>query len=379
MIAKLPESITVSAPGKMILAGEWAVLEKNCPCLVAAVDYRVKATIKESKSYLLTSKEIGAKIFPVLFEENIFFSGSFVPEKMRSRYFFLEHAYLMTARYLREKKIAKRIFALEIKSGFKNNRGGKLGFGSSAAVTAAAVAAILAFHGVGIQSAAGQMTVFKLASLAHYLAQGKKGSCFDVAASTFGGLLLYEAFDQKEVLENLARGNLKDSVKKKWPSLIIKKLTWPPCLRLIVGDSGQSASSPLLISRFKKFRVRKEKIFHAVALKIRKVVLKLMGAIKTNDEKEILRLIRKNRRLLQELAKKAKINLETRKLKLMADSAESAGLAGKFSGAGGGDIGFAACFSAKEEKKIRQKWRERRVELVPFQLTENGLTIEKRN
>ena len=75
----------------------------------------------------------------------------------------------------------------------------KAGFGSSAAVVVAAIASVLDFHGYK----AGKDEIFKLATIAHYSAQGKIGSGFDVAASVYGGVFVYSRFDPEWLVKRM--------------------------------------------------------------------------------------------------------------------------------------------------------------------------------
>ncbi|MHA1443550.1 MAG: hypothetical protein ACTSR4_02220, partial [Candidatus Hodarchaeales archaeon] len=41
--------LTISAPGKLMLSGEWSILERNTRCIVLAVQQRIYATIQDSE------------------------------------------------------------------------------------------------------------------------------------------------------------------------------------------------------------------------------------------------------------------------------------------------------------------------------------------
>ena len=75
-------------------------------------------------------------------------------------------------------------------SAFFSAEGDKRGFGSSAAVAVGLSAALLRLG--GFEGEALEAAVFPLALAAHRRAQGGRGSGYDVAASRFGGLGLFE-------------------------------------------------------------------------------------------------------------------------------------------------------------------------------------------
>ena len=51
----------VSAPGKLFLSGEWAVLEVGNPGIVAAVNKRVHAEVEEADSISVSIGDFGIK------------------------------------------------------------------------------------------------------------------------------------------------------------------------------------------------------------------------------------------------------------------------------------------------------------------------------
>jgi phosphomevalonate kinase len=71
--------------------------------------------------------------------------------------------------------------------------GRKLGVGSSASATVAALGALLDAVGVDVSAAAVQQVVLRAATRAHDAAQGVRGSGADVLAATFGGLCVCNA------------------------------------------------------------------------------------------------------------------------------------------------------------------------------------------
>src|SRR3989344_4549678 len=179
--------VHVSAPGKLMIAGEWAVLE-GYPCIVAAVNRRAHATLEPKSS------EEAIEIILKDFDERataLFHGGKLVilkgdTEKMK----FAKAAVETALQYLGD----ARSFRL---TSWNDTKDKKIGFGSSAAATVAIISGILAFNGVKIDTEKSKLLIFKLSTISHYKAQGKIGSGFDVAASSFGGVIVYRRFDQE--------------------------------------------------------------------------------------------------------------------------------------------------------------------------------------
>ncbi len=134
-----------TAPGKLMLAGEYAVLD-GAPALVIAVDRRVIARRRTgprgSSPFLLAlDEELGRRGLPGAAD-----------------------------------------IACDSSAMFEGTQ--KLGLGSSAAVTVAATA-------LALGAADDHKRVFEIASAAHLRAQGGVGSSADVAASVYGGVISY--------------------------------------------------------------------------------------------------------------------------------------------------------------------------------------------
>ena len=182
--------VIATAPGKLILTGEYAVLN-GAPALVIAVDRRAVArrdAVRGSSPFLLAvAQEIA---------------------KQRG-----------------ETSVAARA-ALELavdSTAFYDSHGTKLGLGSSAAVTVAATACALAEAGTIDRD-----EVLAIALAAHATAQGQRGargSGADVAASVHGGTI---AFTRHAPAERLA---------------------WPKSVTIVPFFTGAAADTVSLVAQ----------------------------------------------------------------------------------------------------------------------------------
>ncbi|MBU2546018.1 MAG: mevalonate kinase [Gammaproteobacteria bacterium] len=173
--------ITVSAPGSIMLFGEHAVLH-GTPAVVAAIDERVRVTLTPCSD---ASVNISSKLFETI-ETDI--SHLNVIESIHKARFV--HAAIQ----LFKDQIPSG-FHLEIVSAFSD----QMGLGSSAAVTVAVVGAFQ-------QWLVGHLdlyAIFKKSRAVIHAVQGI-GSCSDVAASTFGGILCYQPdpFSVEKIVAN---------------------------------------------------------------------------------------------------------------------------------------------------------------------------------
>ena len=193
------EKINVSAPGKLMLAGEWAVLELGVPCIVMAIDKKVTAKMQESKAIAIKAPDLKIEKKEASFDGKKLNWKQELNAEEKEKLLIAQFAIETTLRYLQEKGKKTSTFYITTGSSdaviqLPNGEIKKIGFGSSAAICVAIVEAILGFHRMETESKEAKETIFKIAALAHYEAQGKVGSCFDIAASTFGGLLAYKKF-----------------------------------------------------------------------------------------------------------------------------------------------------------------------------------------
>ncbi|MCA9648900.1 MAG: hydroxymethylglutaryl-CoA reductase, degradative [Myxococcales bacterium] len=153
-------SVSVSAPGKAFLIGEYAVLE-GAPSIVTAVD--VRAIAHAAREDLRPT------------------ASSVVQCAHRRALDYLEAG---------GDQVVEGVPVVDTGPFYVGQR--KLGLGSSAAVTAAVVGYHLAAHGLDPQDPEVQRDVLDLAMAAHAEAQGGGGSGGDVAAAVLGGTLRFE-------------------------------------------------------------------------------------------------------------------------------------------------------------------------------------------
>ena len=138
----------------------------------------------------------------------------------------------------------------------------KTGMGSSAALTTSLVAALLQFFGVirlGHRKAdEDRRVVHNLSQLAHAVAQGKIGSGFDVAAAVYGSQV-YQRFRAEPfaacMAPNAPAAVIYEAIlsREKW-SQSIRPLDLPPGLDLIMGDVCGGSSSASMAREVLRWR-----------------------------------------------------------------------------------------------------------------------------
>jgi phosphomevalonate kinase len=246
--------ISISAPGKLMLSGEWSVLEENVRCIVLAVQQRVYTEIKEAPDYLVELLDFDISTKASFTGKDLILDNSDVKLE------FTKYAVQTALLYLSSANITLKRFNLRTRAEIntvQNQKTGekmKIGFGSSAAAVVAIIGAIMQFHGLVIDSDKIKEIIFKLSIISHYLGQGKVGSGFDVAASTYGGALIYRRFDPEWLQKILLNKSIKEIVDLNWPLLQHESIALPKDLVLMVGYTGTSASTTKLVKQIQVFK-----------------------------------------------------------------------------------------------------------------------------
>ncbi len=369
--------ITVSAPGKLMLSGEWSILEKNVRCIVLAVQQRVFAAIRPEERISIHLKDFN------LTSRCHYSDGGLSFNIEDGRLIFAKHAIESALRYLETRNIPIQPFYLETWgeiSMVKNEETGqkmKVGFGSSAAAVVAIIAAVLQYHTDSNFTQQDKEVIFKLSIISHFLGQGKLGSGFDVAASTFGGALIYRKFDPDWLQQKITNEPLSKLVNEDWPLLQYIPISLPAELVMMVGFTGTSASTTKLVQEMKLYKQKYPDGYFTIISRIADVTEQLIEAIKSKNQLSILKLLDQNRILLEELSFACSCHLEIEAHQIMSHTASKYGAVAKFSGAGGGDCSVGVCFNELDAAIIIEEWTKNGIMPIDIEFSNEGLKIEK--
>lgn len=341
-------SVLAVAPGKLMVAGEYAVLEPGCGAVVTAVERGV--TVRAIENGIGRIRTDGG-VQGIAWREA---GGRVALAGGGDRLRFVACALEAALRSLCVDGLHLPPFSLEITSALTDGSGRKLGMGSSAAVSVAVVAAVHALAGID----PARRALFRLAALAHFAAQGN-GSGADVAASVHGGWLRYDAAGLRWAQALVVGGGQIEQVARlHWPGPDPLPLEPPSGIELGVAWTGAAFSTADALNTADRYRAACPDGYADFLRRSRAGVSELVDTFRWGDAAHTISVLRGARRTLAEFGRAAGIDVEPPLLKDLADCAEDVGGAGKPSGAGGGDCAIALVPSAsKVRAALLERWR----------------------
>lgn len=316
-----PAALTASAPGKLLLAGEYAVLDGG-PAVVVAVDRRA------------TARRAARQPSP-----------------------FLDALAAQLARRFSADHPAARAAASDILVDTADfSRGGhKLGLGSSAAATVAAATLALALAEDG-PAAPDRDAVFELAFAAHGDAQGQRGtrgSGADIAAATYGGALRYQTRDGETTRA---------------------ALPVPTSVTFLPFFTGVSADTVTMVARVQAARAAGAT--RAPLEQLAGAAAALATAFQRDDAAAILRAIREGGAALAALGEAAGYDLETAAVRAARAALARFGGAAKTTGAGGGDLAIAVLPCEEDRNEAAAALIEAGCQVVPLSIEARGASLD---
>ena len=321
------KTVTVSAPGKLMLFGEHAVVYGR-PCIVTAVDQRMRVTVSalDAPLCIINAPDVSVSNY----QKSITSLGTGeMPYGAR----FVEVA---VKNYV-EKYPQKNGISITTTSEFSS----QFGFGSSATSVVCVIKALAVQAGKKLSN----VQLFDLAYKTVLDVQGK-GSGFDVAAAIYGGTLYFA--NNGKIVESL------------------KVLDMP----IVVGYTGTKADTVSLINSVKeKMDAQSERVgrvFDAISKLTEDAKVKLLEA----DWSRIGKLMEFNQEYLRDLG------ISSEKLEALISAAKSTGAYGaKLSGAGGGDC-MIAIVSQETQKNIEDAITNVGGQVIHIKCGAEGVRVE---
>ncbi len=325
------KQIKISAPGKLMLFGEHAVIYDR-PCIVTAVNHRISTKVKKiaKPKIIINAPEVNITNY----QTDI--NNLTAPEELPKGVRFLETA----IKNFSENYLIKGGLEIETKSEFSS----QFGFGSSSAVTVGVLKALAVLTEIKLSN----QKLFDLAYKTVLDVQGV-GSGFDIAAGIWGGTLYFITGGKKII------------------PLKTKKVP------LVVGYTGIKAETAPLVRQVKHLYQNHSQLVNQFFDIITLITNKARNEL--NKEKpnitQLGRLMNFNQGLLDGLG------VNTLELAKLIFSARNEGAKGaKLSGAGGGDC-MIALVDGKKLKKVEEGIKKAGGKIISIKNGAVGVKVDK--
>jgi phosphomevalonate kinase len=352
--------VHVSVPGKLILLGEYAVLQ-GADALVMAVDRYALVKIGETgsdKSWQISSNlerdRLSFKLDPNGKMEPLPDSRDSCWRKMN----FACQAIEAICMHLAASGFTIQPFLIGINTkAFYLKKNKKLGLGSSAALIIAIVFAIAVYHRAEVRIFPDKNTLFEFCFAVHSQAQGKRGSGIDVAAGVYGGIVQYQM---------AAAGKGNGSRRTLFPAL-------PSRLNLLPVWTGKSTSTQTLLQSLEKYRSENLSGFN--------LFMKNLTGISNNGCQDLinknihgfLESVSEYYRVLLKLTQKSGIPIISAVHEQIARIVHAAQGYYKPSGAGEGDLGLVFSDSIEVLTIIREQLKQKNFGVLDLHVSGSGV------
>jgi mevalonate kinase len=308
---------TCSAPGKMILFGEHAVVFGR-PALALAIDLRISCKVSPSDQYTVNRH----------------------PMKKR------HHAYISAS-------LDEAWDGPPINVDTMSEIPAASGLGSSAAVTVSCIASLTTFKG-RLEPA----TIAKMAFEVENNVQGR-ASPTDTSTSTHGQGVLVSPNKMDNLLWRIEKGSVVWNVHH----------CDVPRLRFVVGYTGIHAATGPLVAKVKRLVETDDDAKKAID-RIGEIVLAGVDALKKGDKRRIGELMSENHALLNQLG------VGHPSLDKLAEACREYSYGTKLTGAGGGGSMIAL---TDEPDRVSKEIEMAGGEAIPISVGCDGVRIEKRH
>jgi phosphomevalonate kinase len=352
--------LTASAPGKLVLLGEYAVLE-GAPALVLAVNRRAQVRIETRNGGLCDVHAPDLGISGAVMAVDAAGLHWQCDAAVAAKLSLVEHVW----QGLRREGLAPSAgegFSLHLDtSGFftaNSEPRAKLGLGSSAALTVALASALAAYAGHADVLADRLQWVRRLLHM-HGGWQGGRGSGVDIGASVAGGLIRYQ-------LAGTAREPGYTS------------LPWPMAgVHCLFVWSGQSVSTNDFLQRLAQWRVQRAADYTAHMDELGRLSEAALQALDRRDPQSFIRLTKDYAAALQAFGHACGLEIYSPEQKKLAELASHAGVSYKPCGAGG-DFGVVFADDAERLATFERAIVPAGMHVVPLDLDSQGVDSHMR-
>ncbi len=345
--------ITSTAPGKLVLSGEYVVL-LGAPAVVCALDFcvhcRLSAPPENTHGWHFQSLGFDGKSHHDL-EELLGDKPPAVQDPARLCWY-VTHALVETVLQGDSTSLPQNL-DVKLDSRACYQRGQKLGVGSSAAICVALCGALLILTGHYSKAA-----TYALAMQAHRAFQGGRGSGLDIAASVHGGCIEF----------SMPRAETKADLP------LVKSLSLPDNGFKTLIWTGKSADKTTHITRFLNwYHSAQPPGARAAVERVMNAAENFVSALSRPESNAWMGPLNDYTTHLKYLDETLQLGIYRGGHRRLDEIATREGVLYKPCGAGGGDIGVAMSISADPLQHFSQAVVQEGFSLLPMEIEQHGL------
>ncbi|MEE2788847.1 MAG: hypothetical protein VX589_16035 [Myxococcota bacterium] len=334
----------VLAPGKVMLFGEYAVLDGS-EALVVAVDRHVVCSVRPSEQLSILGLGV---------------SGYTTPTPVKSP--FLEAVIESLGVTPAEFVVDSRAFH----AAHGPSTPQKLGLGSSAAVTVAFTLALA--RATGIRDLATPEQLYSFAQTIHHRVQGL-GSGADIAGICFGGAIAYRWISNEADCARVPKDA--EALPSEFGQGICTRLPSPVTSVSMVW-SGQSANTRQLVRSVRSARRADPEGYAACMARIEHASQRGIQGWLAADREQLMVAATDAKQALTALGRLASVDLVTDRHHQLQDIASQFGTVVKPTGAGGGDLAWLVGPTVDAEAAALDAFRREHIPVWTFNIDRNG-------
>ncbi|GAA4118044.1 phosphomevalonate kinase [Enteractinococcus coprophilus] len=355
----------VAGPGKLYVAGEYAVVTPGQPAILIAVDRYMTVTVTDAEpaatpaptADLLAHDHCVAAVQTHEFGTDYALAAWLVMDKLRA-----------------ERGLERRPVDFHFSSTLRSEAGEKYGLGSSGAATMAVITAVNELYGLGLTA----IERIKLGILAS-IEISPRASGGDLAAGALGGWVYYQAPDREKLPRVLTDdGSVTQALTgPAWIPLRARRIPTPEDVQVLIGWTGSPAQTDDLVTQATTNGNGfdwEDAFLRPSAANVTSLLLALAEA----KFALIHSGIRTARTLLARMAEHTATLVETPALTDLIETAQGfAGASAKTSGAGGGDCGIVLAEPWVNAVDIYTAWSAHGIHPLQLSVTQLGAGLKE--
>jgi phosphomevalonate kinase len=353
---------TATAPGKLVLFGEYVVLE-GAPALVTAMEPRARATFVTGAPGALPVWNLHAPTLDlhVALEARgdavVPLGGAQAPPALALMVRLLTEVHRLSAG-----RLPPGTLTLDTQAFYKGTV--KLGLGSSGAIT---VAAWHALATAAELTPMGPQTTIATLRAVHSASQGGQGSGIDLAASLMGGVVRYQ-LGQASAVHPEVVGPLSATHVRPLPELHMMPM-W----------TGQPAVTGTFLAAFAALKKNAPQAFWPLCEEMALISRAACELWALGEVTPLLPLVTRSMTALEHLGKAMQVELITDVHRQAAAAAQASGAFYKPSGAGGGDFGLLFAESHRSLQRASRALVAQGLTPMPLPQGGKGLIVHKKD